>query len=142
MKTPDTHVHAPTRRLRAATLAVLVAAWLPLSDAGARTAFGQPQSVSASGTADIRAMLDRYCVGCHNERLLTGGLALDTLDAANPAAAPERWERVIQKLRTGTMPPAGRPRPARRAGVVGERVSSYGQGLYPWCPRPHGSPPV
>ena len=111
MKTPDTHVHAPTRRLRAATLAVLVAAWLPLSDAGARTAFGQPQSVSASGTVDIRAMLDRYCVGCHNERLLTGGLALDTLDAANPAAAPERWERVIQKLRTGTMPPAGRPRP-------------------------------
>ena len=56
-------------------------------------------------------MLDRYCVGCHNERLLTGGLALDTLDAANPAAAAERWERVIQKLRTATMPPAGRPRP-------------------------------
>ncbi len=111
MKTRDTHVHTPCRPARAATLAVLVAAWLPLSDAGAQTAFGQPQSVSASGAADIRAVLDRYCVGCHNERLLTGGLALDTLDAANPAAAPERWERVIQKLRTGTMPPAGRPRP-------------------------------
>ena len=111
MKTRDTHVHTPCRPARAATLVVLVAAWLPLSDAGAQTAFGQPQSVSASGAADIRAVLDRYCVGCHNERLLTGGLALDTLDAANPAAAPERWERVIQKLRTGTMPPAGRPRP-------------------------------
>lgn len=56
-------------------------------------------------------MLDRYCVGCHNERLLTGGLALDGLDATTPAANAEVWERVIQKLRTGTMPPAGRPRP-------------------------------
>jgi hypothetical protein len=51
-------------------------------------------------------VLDRYCVGCHNKRLLTGGLALDGLDATTPAANAEVWERVIQKLRTGTMPPA------------------------------------
>ena len=50
-------------------------------------------------------------MGCHNERLLSGGLALDRLDAANPATDAEIWEGVIRKLRTGAMPPPGRPRP-------------------------------
>ncbi|HXI27206.1 MAG TPA: DUF1592 domain-containing protein [Vicinamibacterales bacterium] len=56
-------------------------------------------------------MLDRYCVGCHNERLRTGGLALDSVDPSSPAVNPELWERVIAKLRAGSMPPPGRPRP-------------------------------
>src|SRR6267142_6389378 len=58
-----------------------------------------------------RAVLDQYCVTCHNERLHTGGLALDTLDVSTPGANPEVWERVIAKLRGGSMPPPGRPRP-------------------------------
>jgi len=58
-----------------------------------------------------RAVLDQYCIGCHNQRLHTAGLALDTVDVANPAAHPEVWEKVIAKLRAGSMPPAGRPRP-------------------------------
>ena len=60
---------------------------------------------------EARRILDAYCVGCHDERRLTGGLALDVLDVADPAAAPERWEAVIRKLRTGTMPPGGSRRP-------------------------------
>ena len=94
-------------------VALLVGGWLAVSYAGVQTAPGQPQPASAlaSDAADTRAVLDRYCVGCHNERLLTGGLALDTLDAGAPATNADVWERVIQKLRTGTMPPAGRPRP-------------------------------
>ena len=64
-------------------------------------------------TADeSRAMLDRYCVSCHNDRLQSGGLALDVVDAARPAANPEIWERVVGKLRSGAMPPGGRPRPS------------------------------
>ncbi|MCY4027092.1 MAG: DUF1592 domain-containing protein [Acidobacteria bacterium] len=59
-----------------------------------------------------RALLDRYCVTCHNERRRTGGLALDALDVTRVGAAPELWERVVLKLRGGMMPPAGRPRPA------------------------------
>src|SRR5688572_621396 len=34
-------------------------------------------------TAAPRAVLDRYCVTCHNSRLKTGGLALDAVDPAN-----------------------------------------------------------
>ena len=56
-------------------------------------------------------MLDSYCISCHNQRLKTAGLALDTIDAATPQANPEVWERVITRLRAGSMPPAGRPRP-------------------------------
>ena len=96
-----------------ATIALLVGVWFTLMNAGVRTASPQPSALAqVSDAGEIRALLDRYCVSCHNARLLTGGVALDTLDAAAPAANAEVWERVIQKLRTGTMPPAGRPRPA------------------------------
>ena len=57
-----------------------------------------------------RALLDRYCVACHNEKLKTAGLALDKMDAGHAPAEAETWEKVIRKLRTGEMPPAGRPR--------------------------------
>ncbi len=56
-------------------------------------------------------MLDTYCVTCHNQRLKTSGLALDTVDVAMPHSDPDLWERVIARLRAGTMPPGGRPRP-------------------------------
>jgi hypothetical protein len=55
--------------------------------------------------------LDRYCIGCHNQKLKTAGLALDTLDPKQPATSAETWERVISKLRSGAMPPPGAPRP-------------------------------
>src|SRR5262245_27650531 len=60
-----------------------------------------------------RAILNQYCVPCHNERNKTnaGGMALDTIDPANVAAGAEIWERVVRKLRWGLMPPPGRPRP-------------------------------
>ena len=66
---------------------------------------------AASGSP--RAVLDRYCVTCHNGRLLTGGLSLEeaAVDAADPSRHADVWERVIAKLRTGAMPPPGRPRP-------------------------------
>ena len=64
--------------------------------------------------ASPRALLDRYCVTCHNERLRTGGLALDALDVSRVGDAPAIWEQVVLKLRGGMMPPAGRPRPDRQ----------------------------
>src|SRR5262249_58131449 len=39
------------------------------------------------------------------------GVELARVDAPTPAAKPELWERVIAKLRAGSMPPPGRPRP-------------------------------
>jgi hypothetical protein len=57
-------------------------------------------------------MLDRYCVTCHNQRLVTAGLKLDDADVANPGAGAEMWEKVVRKLRTGMMPPPNMPQPS------------------------------
>jgi mono/diheme cytochrome c family protein len=60
-----------------------------------------------------RAVLDKYCVGCHNARLKTGGLALDQLDLSRLADQAAIGEKVALKLRTGMMPPSRSPRPDR-----------------------------
>ena len=69
----------------------------------------------ATQGADERALLDRYCVTCHNDRTLTAGLSLQSLDlehVGENAGEVERWEKVVRKLRTRAMPPPGRRRPA------------------------------
>jgi hypothetical protein len=58
-----------------------------------------------------RAILDRYCVGCHNQRLKTAKLELDVLDVTHPEKDALTWERAIRKLRGGMMPPPGASRP-------------------------------
>ena len=80
------------------------------------SSFGAPPSASGS-----RQLIDRYCVTCHNERLETAGLRLDQIDVANVAEGAEVWEKVVRKLRTGTMPPSTRPQPS--AGDRGALVS-------------------
>lgn len=60
-----------------------------------------------------RAVLDRYCVTCHNRQLRIAGLTLDTMGLERVGEAAPAWEKVVLKLRTGTMPPVGRPRPDR-----------------------------
>jgi len=64
---------------------------------------------------DQRAFLDKYCVTCHNQKAKTAGLMLDKLDPAAVSAAAPVWEKVIEKIRGGMMPPAGMPRPDRVA---------------------------
>jgi mono/diheme cytochrome c family protein len=64
---------------------------------------------------EVQGTIDRYCVTCHNPRMKAGGLALDALPLANAASEPQTWEKVIRKVRTGMMPPAGAPRPDRAA---------------------------
>jgi len=65
----------------------------------------------ASPTTEQRAMLDKYCVTCHNQRLKTGGLTLDTLNLDRVSDNAETWEKVLRKLHGGMMPPQGMPRP-------------------------------
>jgi mono/diheme cytochrome c family protein len=66
---------------------------------------------TAAAPQPSRAVFDKYCVGCHNQRVKTAGLALDALDPAQVGEHAEAWEKVVRKLRTGAMPPPGRPRP-------------------------------
>src|SRR5262249_11966081 len=58
-----------------------------------------------------RALLDSYCIGCHNQRAKIGGLALDTLDLSDVSKNGDVWEKAVRKLRGGLMPPPGNRRP-------------------------------
>ena len=57
------------------------------------------------------ALTKQYCVVCHNQKLSSGGVSLATLDASNVTGNADVLERVLRKLRSGEMPPAGMPRP-------------------------------
>lgn len=92
-------------------------------------------SVAAqSGTPAIeyQQVIGRYCLGCHNDRALTGGLSLEQVDLSSVAWSPEETatvERVIRKLRTRSMPPVDRPRPdeetyVRLTAWLGSRVDA------------------
>ena len=74
------------------------------------------QAPPAQDTASPpRALLDRYCVACHNDRTRQAGLTLQAIDAERVgriAGEVETWEKVVRKLRARAMPPPGRPRPA------------------------------
>jgi cytochrome c551/c552 len=60
-----------------------------------------------------QALLNQYCITCHNEKLKTGGLELDKLDLNHVSSNAETWEKVVRKVRAGMMPPAGARRPDR-----------------------------
>ncbi|HLG56984.1 MAG TPA: DUF1592 domain-containing protein [Vicinamibacterales bacterium] len=88
----------------------------PVSQAPSRPAALVSQAAppaSASDMAAQRALVDKYCVTCHNARLKTGGLVLDQdqLDLGHLGDHAELGERIIRKLRAGQMPPASMPRP-------------------------------
>src|SRR4051812_35085773 len=70
-----------------------------------------PPSVQAASVASQRALLDKYCVTCHNQRTRAAGLLLDEAHVDRLSDDPATWEKVIKKLRTGAMPPVGLPRP-------------------------------
>src|SRR5579863_7013007 len=73
------------------------------------------QGQTAPSLAPQRAVLDQYCVTCHNQKLKTAGLMLDKLDLAHVSEHAEEWEKVVRKLRAGMMPPSGLPRPNQAA---------------------------
>jgi len=73
---------------------------------------GRPASAPIQSNAvPNRALLDQYCVTCHNDRLKTGGLTLEKVDVGDAQGNAEVLEKIVRKLRTGQMPPMGRPRP-------------------------------
>lgn len=63
----------------------------------------------ALGMSAQEALIEKHCLGCHNDRLKTAGLSLEKLPLEGHA--PE-WERVVRRLRARQMPPQPLPRPA------------------------------
>jgi mono/diheme cytochrome c family protein len=80
-----------------------------------------------SAAVSQRALVDQYCVMCHNQKALTAGLSLEGIDFSNPGANASILERVLRKVRSGEMPPAGLPRPEAAASAA--FVQSLEEGL-------------
>ncbi len=127
------HLLASAARVVAVSAAVVAGTTftvLAQTGRGPTPAPASPETRPA-GAASHQEVINRYCVTCHNDRLVNGALgdsadapasalvaqlraadiALDMLDVGDVAAHPAEWERVVRKLRAGVMPPAGRPRP-------------------------------
>lgn len=118
--------HITRRRASAFAAVAVLSLTLQISGGGLgpETLAAQAGSAQTTGAPVIRplashetasaqqALAKRYCVTCHNDRVKTAGLAVDTLDFENVSRDAETWERVVAKLRSGAMPPVGRPRPA------------------------------
>jgi hypothetical protein len=87
-------------------LALIVAAGGSL---GAGPATQSPGS--SQPAVSPQAVINQYCVTCHNDKVKSGDLTLNGLNADNAGANPQVWEKVVRKLRARMMPPPGGRRP-------------------------------
>ena len=82
---------------------------------GAPQSFAQtPESARETSLASHRAVLNQYCVACHNDSRRQAGVTLQSIDTDRVGRVEEEvevWEKVVRKLRARAMPPPGRPRP-------------------------------
>jgi len=82
--------------------------------AAAATSAAKATSTATAEAIKYRAMLDKYCVACHNNRTALPGEDPIKLQAAgfdDLLSHAGTWERVLRKLSVRAMPPPGMPRP-------------------------------
>lgn len=110
MRTKTTHNMMRPRAILVLLTFLITAVQLSSQPQSTTTPSGPSSSAQGLGSAQ-RAILNQYCVGCHNQRVKTAGLMLDQVDLARVGEHAEVLEKVVRKLRAGMMPPAGMPRP-------------------------------
>jgi mono/diheme cytochrome c family protein len=129
--------------------AVWVAAFAVVSAQSAAPA--RPQSVRAQTSAAASpavpvpdpGFVKQYCATCHNERVKAQGLVLDPAGLDQAGTDPEKWEKVVRKIKTGMMPPSGMPRPSRAvldafaAGLEARLDRANPPGAHPEAPSLH-----
>jgi mono/diheme cytochrome c family protein len=99
------------------------------AQAGRGSQTPSPAAPSSTSAAQQKAVIDQYCVTCHNQRVKTADLALDALDVSKPAEHAEVWEEVIMKLRGHLMPPPNvkQPEPAAVQSLIAYLENSLDQ---------------
>src|SRR5689334_16094848 len=103
---PDAKIGGPMRR----RFRLWLAGGLLLT-IGSAMFVGGSQQQPGGQRPPLQPLINQYCVGCHNQRTKTADLALDAMNADNISQNADVREKVVRKLRTRVMPPAGRPRP-------------------------------
>ena len=98
-------------RVVACGFSIVISVVLSIGPVRGQAARSSSSAPSPASSEKPRALLDRYCVTCHNDRLKTANLSLQGLDLTKAADQADLWEKVIRKLRAGVMPPPDIPRP-------------------------------
>ena len=63
---------------------------------------------------NVKPVLKANCAGCHNTSLMSGGVNLAPYNEASTLTTDrEAWDKIVQKIESGEMPPKGVPRPAQ-----------------------------
>ena len=98
-------------------LGLFLAVCSALASLGLPTVSSQTQTSAPNGsaTAPHSALIEQYCVGCHNPKYKSGGVSLKGLDFSNVGTDAAVWEKVLRKVRTRQMPPADMPQPDAHA---------------------------
>ena len=73
----------------------------------------------AANSTEVLSFVQKSCAGCHNATVKSGDIDLKALLDANHGAKTfdenrEIWEKVVEKLKTGTDASARHSAPARR----------------------------
>ena len=71
----------------------------------------QPPGSPPFTAAEHAALVDEYCVSCHDNDKKKGELTLESILTDEVATHPDVWEKVVRKLRARQMPPIGKRRP-------------------------------
>ena len=108
----------PIARLRAGTVrrGIGVLAGVPLSLLAFDLIAASPPAASTSSALGlpVTAVVNQYCVTCHDADVKKGGLDLQSLTLSDVTRHPAQWEQVIRKLRARQMPPVGKERPTEK----------------------------
>jgi mono/diheme cytochrome c family protein len=75
----------------------------------------QPQATVPPSVSSQQALINQYCVTCHNQRAKTANVMFDTMDLSDVSKNADIWEKAVRKLRGGMMPPPGARQPDRAA---------------------------
>jgi mono/diheme cytochrome c family protein len=75
----------------------------------------QAQLPKTASISQQRALIEEYCVGCHNREAKTGGISLEDREFNKVGLDVDLWEKVLRKVSTGQMPPPEMPRPDDQA---------------------------
>ena len=92
------------RLLAAGSVAIMSVAFV-FGQAGQAARQAKPVQAATPDVSSQRALLDQYCVTCHNAKLKTANLLLDQLDLTHLGDHAEVGEKVVRKLHAGMMPP-------------------------------------
>ena len=71
---------------------------------------GHLSQIEANYRSAVLPLIEKNCIGCHSDALRIANLNLERYrDSGLAVTETGVWDRVLEKVSTGRMPPAGRP---------------------------------